>query len=134
MRLSEMEYRGLNLLDEINTVEIALDEEKNIIHIFDVNYVIEPIFDFKNSEYSLSEGFYQFAEVLKSKYFFVEKRQMVMRDWIASFTWQFYSSNKTIKSYREGEFIVTQLSVLTDETESTLLQKGLYPKYIEKLK
>ncbi|MGN7114870.1 hypothetical protein [Lysinibacillus odysseyi] len=133
MQLSEMEYKGLNLMDEISTVEIALDEEKSIIHIFDTNYVIEPIFDFVSREYVLSEGFYQFAEVLKSKYFFVEKRQMPIHDWIGSFTWQFYGSNQTVKSYRDGKFFLTPLTLLAGETEKSLLLKELYPKYVDKL-
>jgi hypothetical protein len=134
MQLSEMEYKGLNLLEEVCTVEIALDEGRNVIHIFDVNYVIEPVYDFASKKYVLNEAFYQFAEVLKSKYFFVEKRDMALGEWIASFTWQFYSSNQMIKSYREGVFSLVPKSVLSDETEDLLMLRGFYPKYVEKLR
>lgn len=134
MQLSEMEYKGLDLNEEICTVEIALDEGVNVIHVFDTNYVVEPVYDFANKKYELNEGFYQFAEVLKSKYFFVEKREKEIAEWISSFTWQFYSSNHVIKSYSEGIFSLTPVESLSNETEGDVVQKGFYPKYVERLR
>lgn len=134
MQLNELEYKGLNLLEEVCTVEVALDEGRNVIHIFDVNYVIEPIYHFASKEYALSSSFYRFVEVLKSKYFFVEKRDMEMGKWIESFTWQFYSSNQMIKNYRAGTFSLIPLSDLDDKTDDGLYQMGYYPKYVEKLR
>ena len=32
-KIYQMEYRGLNLFDEISTVELAIDEEGQTIHI-----------------------------------------------------------------------------------------------------
>lgn len=134
MQLSEIEYKGLNLNEEICTVEIALDEGLNVIHVFDVNYVVEPVYDFANKKYELNEGFYLLAEVLKPKYFFVEKREKEIAEWIASFTWQFYGSNQVIKSYREGIFSLTLVHTLSTETEEAVIQRGLYPKYVERLR
>lgn len=104
MRLSEMEYKGLNLLDEICTVEIALDEELSIVHVYDTNYVVEPTYHFGRKEYELSEGFFKLAEVLKQKYFFVEKRSENIDQWIESLTWIFYSSNQSIKCFQKKLF------------------------------
>ena len=133
MQLSEMEYKGLNLMDEVGTVEIALDEERNVIHVFDVNHIVEPEYHFLYGTYILSDGFFKLAEVLKSKYFFVEKREMELAKWIASFTWQFYSSNQMIKTFRKDEFTIIPVATLSSGEESALIQKGFYPKYIERL-
>ena len=56
-KIYQMEYRGLNLFDEISTVELAIDEENQTIHIFDVGQVVSPIFNFDVSAYELSDGF-----------------------------------------------------------------------------
>lgn len=133
MQLSEMEYKGLNLMDEVGTVEIALDEERNAIHVFDVNHIVEPDYHFSDKTYVLSDGFAKLAEVLKSKYFFVEKKDMEIAKWIESFTWQFYSSNRTVKTFKNGEFTIIHAVSLSSTDESELIQMGLYPKYVERL-
>ncbi len=67
-KIYQMEYRGLNLFDEISTVELAIDEENQTIHIFDVGQVVSPpIFNFDVSAYELSDGFYKMADVLRHK-------------------------------------------------------------------
>ena len=133
MRLSEMEYKGLNLMDEVGTVEIALDEERNVIHVFDINHIVEPEYHFSDKTYVLSDGFAKLAEVLKSKYFFVEKKDLELAEWIGSFTWQFYSSNQTVKTFKNGEFTIIPVDALSSKEESALIQMGFYPKYVDRL-
>ena len=105
MRLYEMEYKGLNLLDEVCTVELALDEASATVHIYDTNHVVEPTYHFGRNEYELSEGFFKLAEVLNQKYFFVEKRSQNLEKWINSLTWTFYSSNQSIKCFQENKLL-----------------------------
>lgn len=66
-KIYQMEYKGLNLFDEISTVELAIDEAQQTIHIFDVGQVVSPIFNFDVSAYELSDGFYQMADILRHK-------------------------------------------------------------------
>lgn len=62
-QIYQMEYRGLNLFDEISTVELAIDEANKTIHIYDVGQVVTPVFNFDVSAYELSDGFYKMAEI-----------------------------------------------------------------------
>ncbi|MFF5996889.1 aminopeptidase [Lysinibacillus sp. KU-BSD001] len=133
MQLSEMEYKGLNLLDEVCSVEIALDEVLDVVHIYDTNYVVEPTYNFKQKNYELSEGFFQLAEVLKQKYFFVEKRKSNMNEWMSSLTWQFYSSNKSVKCFDGQDITVMGIADLLQKSEQALIEAKLYPKYVYRL-
>ena len=128
-----MEYKGLNLLDEVCTVEIALDVEYDTIHIFDTNYVVEPTYHFGRKEYQLNEGFFKLAEVLNQKYFFVEKKNDNLEKWIDSLTWIFYSSNETIKCYQGNTFSIHPLNMIVVQDEQSMMIEKLYPKYVERL-
>ena len=133
MRFYEMEYKGLNLLDEVCTVEIALDVECDTVHIFDTNYVVEPTYHFGRKEYELNEGFFKLAEVLNQKYFFVEKKSENLKTWIDSLTWTFYSSNQTIKCYQGNTFSIRPLKMVMNQDEQSLMNEKLYPKYVNRL-
>ena len=133
MRLIELEYRGLNLMDEVGVVEIALDEGRNAIHVFDINHIVEPEYHFSDKSYVLSEGFAKLAVVLRSKHFFVEQREVKPAEWIEGFTWQFYSSNRMIKTYKEGRFTIINTAEVASKEEEALIQMGLYPKYVGRL-
>ena len=133
MQLCEMEYKGLNLLDEVCTVEIALDEALAIVHIYDTNYVVEPTYHFGRKEYELNEGFYKLVQVLKQKYFFVEKRNENTENWIEGLTWIFYSSNQSIKCYQKNTFSILPLKTIMNQDEQFLINEKLYPKYVNRL-
>jgi len=133
MRLYEVEYKGLNLLDEVCTIEIALDVDSNTVHIFDTNYVVEPTYHFGRNDYELSEGFFKLAKVLNQKYFFVEKRSQNLEKWIDSLTWIFYSSNKSIKCFHGNTFSIVPLKMIMNQDEQSLNDEKLYPKYVSRL-
>ena len=133
MRVYEMEYKGLNLLDEVCTIEIALDVESDTVHIFDTNHVVEPTYHFGRKEYELSEGFFKLAEVLNQKYFFVEKRNQNLEKWIDSLTWTFYSSNQSIKCFQGNTFSILPLKMIMNQDEQSLIDEKLYPKYVNRL-
>ena len=133
MQLCEMEYKGLNLLDEVCTVEIALDEALAVVDIYDTNYVVEPTYHFGRKEYELNEGFYKLVQVLKQKYFFVEKRNENTENWIEGLTWIFYSSNQSIKCYQKNTFSILPLKTIMNQDEQFLINEKLYPKYVNRL-
>ena len=133
MKLYEMEYKGLNLLDEVCTVEMALDEASSIVHIYDTNYVVEPTYHFGRKEYELSEGFFKLAGVLQQKHFFLEKSGQNLEDWIDSLTWTFYSSNGLIKSFQRNTFSIVLAKMVVDQDEQSLMNQQLYPKYVKRL-
>lgn len=133
MQLSELEYKGLNLFDEVQTVEIAVDERLHVVHIFDTNDIVEPTYNYQKQNFELSDGFYSFVEVLKSKYFFVEKRELKISDWIESFTFQFYSSKRTLKTYSNKNLNSRNVMECIHFSDEELIGQKLYPKYVKRL-
>ncbi|PKU52109.1 hypothetical protein [Lysinibacillus fusiformis] len=107
-KIYQMEYRGLNLFDEISTVEIAIDEEKQTIHIFDVGQVVSPIFNFDVSAYELSDGFYKMADVLRHKKILTSHQadnNVTLSEWLIMNNAYFYIPQKRIKKYMQGSII-----------------------------
>ncbi|WP_052130276.1 hypothetical protein [Ureibacillus sinduriensis] len=123
--LLELEYRGLSIMEEIRTVEIAIDEPKNIIHIYDKNEVIEPEFNFSTKQYQLGDGFFKMAEVLYKKTFFESKSQTV-EQWINEWTWLFYGSKKSILKY-EG---VSITEIPKEKCKQEHINHPFYNKYL----
>ena len=72
MPILQLEYRGLNLYDLVDTVEIAIDADLQMIHIYDTQQIVEPEYDFSTKSYMLSEGFWKMAKTIKEKQFFLE--------------------------------------------------------------
>jgi hypothetical protein len=70
MKIQELEYKGLNLLDVVGTVEIAIDTINKTIHVYDVQQIVEPEYHFQSKAFVLSDGFFNMARVLKQKQFF----------------------------------------------------------------
>ncbi len=126
MAIHEMEYRGLNLMDEVCTVELAIDEESETIHIWDTNHVVEPTYHFTKKQYELSEGFFQLVDILKQKYYFSAYKTFERDDWIEKITWIFYSSHQTVKYYGGKKLHVYPLSEIPPSLP-------VYPKYLQRL-
>ncbi|WP_155591720.1 hypothetical protein [Lysinibacillus cavernae] len=106
-KIYQMEYRGLNLFDEISTVELAIDEAKQTIHIFDVGQVVSPIFNFDVSAYELSDGFYKMADVLRHKKILTNQQagSETLSEWLIKNNAYFYIPKKRIKKYMQGSII-----------------------------
>lgn len=107
-KIYQMEYRGLNLFDEISTVELAIDEENQTIHIFDVGQVVSPIFNFDVSAYELSDGFYKMADVLRHKKILTNQQagtDLTLSEWLIMNNAYFYTPQKRIKKYVHGSII-----------------------------
>ncbi|KOS67915.1 hypothetical protein AEA09_04665 [Lysinibacillus contaminans] len=104
-QIYQMEYRGLNLFDEISTVELAIDEEQKTLHIFDPAEVVVPIFNFDVSAYELSENFYKMADVLRHKHILIDQEstgEFTLSNWLVNNNVYFYVPNKRIRKYVDG--------------------------------
>lgn len=134
MKIQELEYKGLNLLDVVGTVEIAIDAINKTIHIFDVEHIVAPEFHFQSKSYVLSEGFFKMANVLKQKQFFLENSEEKLEQWIELHEWIFYSSKQSIKMYRNGLIEVHKLTGPNTCEQSEVHIKRNYPKYFLRLK
>ena len=123
----ELEYRGLNLLDEICTVEIAMDRLQKVIHIHDTNQVVEPEYNFSIKQFQMSEGFYKMAKIFYNKKF-LELQSQTEIQWINEIVWVFYGSKKSIFKYEEEAIIEIPKTQLLNEEQN--LTHGLYTKYV----
>lgn len=123
----ELEYRGLNIFDEISTVEVAIDESHKVIHIYDCNQVVEPEYNFTAKQYQMSEGYFKMANVLYDKKFY-ESNYQTLKEWIMGITWIFYGSKKSIIKYQEG--IITEIPKENNKVTKSNSIELLYKKYL----
>lgn len=134
MHIQELEYKGINLMDVVGTVEIAIDSDLNTIHVYDTDQIVEPEYNFKTKNYVLSEGFYKMAKVLKEKQFFLKNNENNLNNWIESHCWIFYSSKNSIKEYMDGEMGLLQMASFINENDAPEVDSKYYRKYINRLK
>ncbi|QDZ98368.1 hypothetical protein D0439_06870 [Lysinibacillus fusiformis] len=124
-KIYQMEYRGLNLFDEISTVELAIDEEKQTIHIYDIGQVVSPIFNFDVSAYELSDGFYKMADILRHKKILTNQQadsDLTLSEWLIKNNAYFYIPNKRIKKYVQGSIVE-----IVDRT----MEQALFDEYVQ---
>ncbi|WP_241747222.1 hypothetical protein [Lysinibacillus sphaericus] len=125
-QIYQMEYRGLNLFDEISTVELAIDEEGQTIHIFDAGQVVSPIFNFDVSAYELSDGFYKMADILRHKRILTNQQpgnELTLSEWLITNTAYFYIPQKRIKKYAQGS-----IKEIIDRTK----EQSLFDDYVQR--
>lgn len=126
-KIYQMEYRGLNLFDEISTVELAIDEEKQTIHIYDIGQVVSPIFNFDVSAYELSDGFYKMADILRHKNILTNQQadsDLTLSEWLIKNNAYFYIPNKRIKKYVQGSIVE-----IVDRT----MEQALFDDYVQRV-
>ncbi|MFJ7697129.1 hypothetical protein [Lysinibacillus fusiformis] len=126
-KIYQMEYRGLNLFDEISTVELAIDEEKQTIHIYDIGQVVSPIFNFDVSAYELSDGFYKMADILRHKKILTNQQansDVTLSEWLIKNNAYFYIPNKRIKKYIQGSIVE-----IVDQT----MEQALFDEYVQRV-
>lgn len=123
----EFEYKGLNILDEISTVEVAIDSLHRTVHIYDTNQVVEPEFNFSTRKYQMSNGFFKMAKVLYDKRFFDTTSQTI-EQWVNEWIWLFYGSKRSILSY-DGVDVIE----IPKEVSENNNNHHLYKKYILRL-
>ena len=125
-QIYQMEYRGLNLLDEISSVELAIDEQGQTIHIFDAGQVVSPIFNFDVSAYELSDGFYKMADILRHKRILTNQlpgSELTLSDWLITNNAYFYIPQKRIKKYSQGSIVE-----IVDRTK----EQSLFDDYVQR--
>lgn len=126
-KIYQMEYRGLNLFDEIGTVELAIDEDKQTIHIYDIGQVVSPIFNFDVSAYELSDGFYKMADILRHKNILTNQQadsDLTLSEWLIKNNAYFYIPNKRIKKYVQGSIVE-----IVDRT----MEQALFDDYVQRV-
>lgn len=126
-QIYQMEYRGLNLFDEISTVELAIDEKQQTLHIFDPGEVVVPIFNFDVSAYELSENFYKMADVLRHKNILTEQKSagaFTLSNWLVKNNVYFYVPNRRVRKYGDG---------CIKEIIDVKQEKALFEQYIQRV-
>lgn len=131
-KYTELEYRGLNIIDEISTVELAIDWENQRIHVLDTNQVVEPEYHFLTKSYQLSEGFYKMVKVLNDKQIWAIQKVEGVQKGYTDYSWYFYGSRNCILKYENSTMMeVIKIENLNDEM---VTYHHLYTKYISKLR
>ena len=92
----QIEYKALNLLDEISTVELTLDTINRSIHVFDVDGAVYPQFNFSTKQYEPNDEFWKMKETIEQKHFaapfFVEVKE--------ESKWLFYTPTKEVYCFK----------------------------------
>lgn len=96
-------YTGRNLMDELATVEIAIDRAAERIHVLDAHYVCEPQYDAVKKAYSFSDETMQMARVLFQKEIICSEI-VNFNDWVKKVDWVFYCSKPLLIRCLNGEF------------------------------
>ena len=123
-RILEIEYRGLNIFDEIGVVEAAIDDEANVIHLYDENQVVPPEYDFSTKGYVVNDSFITMTKVLYNKYFFSNRHKKTLNEWVESITWIFYLPGGVIFKYEDG-----RVKKVLDAQNT----EKLFEKYIQRI-
>lgn len=88
----QFEYKALNLLDEISTVELTLDTINSSIHVFDRDGAVYPQFNFSTKQYEPNDEFWKMKENIEQKHlaatFFAEINEELK--------WLFYTPKKEV--------------------------------------
>ena len=121
-QMLHIQYQGRNLMEQICTVEVAVDEQKRHIHIFDPQQVVWPEYNGVLKQYILSESFYTMLAVLRRKYLFQQDCFKTESDWLNLIDWYFYIPNKKVLKYANGAVTIVP-------AENTLL----YDKYLSRI-
>lgn len=125
-RLTELQYQGLNLVDEVGTVEVAIDPEKQVIHVYDTQQIVAPEYDFKIKNYVLTDSFFKMASIIKQKNFLEQQEGLLTMEWVEKVTWIFYSITTNLKLYENGNMVIENINSLARKDH-------FYAKYVERI-
>lgn len=109
-KYAQLQYQGLNLLDEVGTVQITIDYEASIIHIYDTQQIVAPEYDFIVKNYTLTSSFYQMAAAIRQKNFLQIDEHLSLEQWVDNSTWYFYGITHFVKRYANGTMATEQIS------------------------
>lgn len=93
----KFQYQALNLMDEICTVEVTVDYEKMIVHLFDSSGAIYPTYDYVSQSFVINDEFEKMLNVLANKYLMRKRNQVNERFRFEDFMWIFYTPQKPIR-------------------------------------
>ena len=90
--IMQFEYKALNLLDEISTVELTLDTINGSIHVFDVDGAVYPQFNFSTKQYEPNDEFWKMKETIEQKHLAVTFFEQIKEE----VKWLFYTPTKEV--------------------------------------
>jgi hypothetical protein len=105
MKNISFEYKALNLMDQIETIEITLDYAHRTIHIFDLNGITYPMYSVKNGEYVCSDEFLSLAKCVKEKYLAKTFFEFVQQ----SFNWVIYSRKNRVLVQEKNQKVIVKI-------------------------
>ncbi|MER2000676.1 MAG: hypothetical protein ABS882_12960 [Lysinibacillus sp.] len=113
----KIQYQGMSLLDEIQTVEITFDALKRQVHLYDPSAVVWPEYRGKDNGYVLSDGFILMTKVLGNKPLFNEIKKQNESEWLHNITWFFYKTNTPVLCLKENHIHVIKNCAMEDLNE-----------------
>ncbi len=127
MGILELEYKALNLMDQVCTVEVAFDPDNVTIHIFDLEQAVYPMYQFSNATFVVNDEFPKMEKLLLEKQFFTFKNNDKENEWERTLRWIFYSPEKAIQ-------VLIGNSIYSEQLNFGGHNVVLYEKYCSRLK
>lgn len=123
-----MEYKALNLLDEVCSVELAIMDDKKELHILDCHKAISPIYNFSVGKYKLNDDFYQMVRVLMKKKILFSNNcgEMSIDDWLDRNTIFIYSDPSKVFKNKNSKLDVIEL-------KQNSYEENLYLHYVNRI-
>lgn len=119
----KFEYKALNLMDQVCTVEVAFDSSKHTVHVYDRDAAAYPMYDFSQKQFVASDEFITMQKVFEKKFLF---EQNGLESEKRNYRWVFYTPKKEILMYESEKLNgpIERISII----ESLLMQE-----YLEKI-
>lgn len=124
-----MEYKALNLVDEVCTVEITVQEDKRMLHILDLEDAVSPSYNFVEDQFVLSDDFQKMALVLKRKniLLFQNNYEVALEKWLKPLIIIFYRKKSILHVYSNGVMKDVEISFLPEKS-------AFHLPYVERVK
>lgn len=106
MKNISFEYKALNLMDQIETLEITLDYFHSTVQIFDPNGLTYPMYNAKNGEYSCSDEFLALYKAVRLKYLAKTFFEQVNE----SCNWVIYSKKNRVLIQEENQKFTIEIN------------------------
>lgn len=127
MGILELEYKALNLMDQVCTVEVAFDPDHATIHVFDLEHAVYPMYQFSNATFVVNDEFPKMKKLLLEKQFITLNNMGKQNEWEHTIRWIFYSPKKAIQ-------VLIGNTIYSEQLNFGGHQVVLYEKYCSRIK
>ena len=93
----KFQYQALNLMDEVCTVEVTVNYEEMVVHLFDDSAAIYPSYDYATENFIMNDEFEKMLQVLAKKYLMRRRDQLNETFCFEDFVWIFYTPQKPLR-------------------------------------